>query len=99
MKEFVRLGKPWDKARLIKLSLQSVEDKHKAHAGTKLLGTKRGDAYENDWGKIFITPDQTKKEREKIRKLREELDGRRKDNPDLVIFRDKIIYRGAKPEM
>ena len=95
IKETIRLGKPGGKARLIKVKLGSLEDKHNILAGTKFLRVKHGDQYAHKWGSVFITPDQTKVEREKNQKLRKELERRRIDenNNNLVIFRGEIVER------
>ena len=105
IKETIRLGKPGTKARLIKVKLGSLEDKHKILAGTRFLRVKHGDEYAHEWGSVFITPDQTKTEREKNQKLRKELERRRNDenNNNLVIFRGEIVERKsyadtARPE-
>ena len=60
IRETIRMGKPGTKARLIKVKLGSLEDKHKILAGTRFLRVKHGDEYTHKWGSVFITPDQTK---------------------------------------
>ena len=47
------------------------------------------------WSNVFVTPDLTKEEREKNRTLRLELEKRKNDekNPNLVIYRGKIVDR------
>jgi hypothetical protein len=52
---FVRLGKPGVKARLIKVHLESVNDKHKILSGTKYLREKRDHEYAHGWSKVFLT--------------------------------------------
>ncbi|WAR05168.1 hypothetical protein MAR_020537, partial [Mya arenaria] len=93
----VRLGAPGTKPRLIKVQLDSVSDKHHVLGGTRLLRTKRGEEYAHAWNKVFITPDQSKEEREKSMMLKRELERRRTNegNKNLVIFRGEIIERGA----
>ena len=100
VKEIIRMGKPGPKARLIKVKVGSLEDKHRILGGTRFLRQKQGDEYAHKWGSIFITPDQTKAEREKNQKLRKELERRRtdEDNINLVIFRGEIIERKAYAE-
>lgn len=96
-KAFVRLGKPIEgKPRLMKVVLESVGNKHQFLSGTKLLRTKDGDGnVPHGWSNIFVTPDLTKEERDHSKRMRIELDKRRRDeeNPQLVIYRGKIVDR------
>ena len=93
----MRLGRPVDgKQRLIKVVLGSVTNKHQLLSGTKLLRSKDGDGNSSHgWSNVFVTPDLTKEEREKNRTLRLELEKRKNDekNPNLVIYRGKIVDR------
>lgn len=100
IKEIIRLGKPGSKARLIKVKLGSLDEKHKILAGTRYLRVKHGDDYVHKWGSVFITPDQTKNERETNLKLRKELERRRieEGNTRLVIFRGEIVERKSYAE-
>ena len=68
VESFFRLGKPTEgKKRLIKVCLDSVNSKHKMLGGTKVLREKKDGDYTSVWSNIFITPDLTKEEREKIK--------------------------------
>ena len=86
-------GRPAEgKDRLIKVILGSVTNKHQLLGGTKLLRTKDGDGNSSHgWSNIFVTPDLTKKERDKNRTLCLELEKRKTGNPNLVIYRGKIV--------
>lgn len=90
----VRIGTPGNRSRLIKVQLGSVSEKHRVLGGTKLLRAKQGGDYAHRWSKVFITPDQTKEEREKSIKLKRELERRRNEgNKNLVIYRGEIVER------
>ena len=100
IKHFVRLGTPGAKARLIKVQLGSVAEKHQVLGNTKKLRTKDGEEYVHKWSNVYITPDQTKEERECSMKLKKELDRRRKEeNKDLIIHRGEIVERKKDSEM
>ena len=96
-KSMSRLGKPINgRMRLLKLTLDSVACKHRLLGSTKYLREKDGDGNAiHGWSNVFITPDLTKEERDKNKKLRDELKKRKEDehNPNLVIYRGAIIDR------
>ncbi|MEW8545309.1 MAG: hypothetical protein AB2693_17445 [Candidatus Thiodiazotropha sp.] len=96
-KSLVRLGRPVNgRNRLVKLTLESVSCKHKLLGSTKYLRAKNGDGnVTHGWSNVFITPDLTKEERDKNKKLREELKKRKEDekNEDLIIYRGVIVDR------
>ena len=95
--QHVRIGTPSSRSRLIKVQLGSVSEKHKVLGGTKLLRAKQGENYAHKWSKVFVTPDQTKEEREKSIKLKRELERRRNEgNRNLVIYRGEIVERKMK---
>lgn len=94
-KAFVRLGRPGSyKPRLLKVMLESVSSKRRLLGGTKFLRKKNGDgAVDHGWSNIYITPDLTKQERDLNRELRMELEHRKINNPNLVIYRGSIMDR------
>ncbi|MES9879910.1 MAG: hypothetical protein ABW185_03415 [Sedimenticola sp.] len=100
-KAFVRLGRPGsNKPRLLKVMLESVSSKHRLLGGTKFLRQKNGDgSVAHGWSNIYITPDLTKQERDSNREMRVDLEQRKKNesNPNLVIYRGKIVDRKDIP--
>ena len=83
----VRLGKKIEeKHRLLKITVGSVKTKRDILSNSKKLRNA------DEWSRVFITPDLTPKEREKSRRLREELK-RRKDAGEegLVIRKGEIV--------
>ncbi|MEW8548734.1 MAG: hypothetical protein AB2693_34970 [Candidatus Thiodiazotropha sp.] len=97
LKSVVRLGRPISgKSRLMKVELDSVASKNKVLGGTRWLRAKDGDGnVAHGWSNVFITPDLTKEERDKNKKLRVELGRRKEDenNLNLIIYRGEIVDR------
>lgn len=93
IQSFVRLGKPLStKPRLLKVTLKNISDKHTVLGATKKLRSKNTEGHvTHKWGNIYITPDLSKDERDRNFDLRNELEKKKKSNPNLVIFRGKIV--------
>jgi len=75
-------GKP----RMLRVTVRSEETKRKL-----LMNAYKLSEGEGNRNRMYINQDRTPKEREEFRKLREELERRRKDEPELVIRGGRIV--------
>ena len=97
MRNPVRLGAKVigrsSKPRMLRVTVRSEETKRKLLSNAYKLS--KGVEGRN---RVYINQDRTPREREEYRKLREELERRRRDEPDLVIRGGKIVQgkRGGR---
>lgn len=87
----VRLGKKVigskTKPRLLKVTVQNDQVRNKILAGARRLNEGVKDASK----RVYVNMDRTQKERENFKKLKEELEIRKKEDSDLVIRGGKIV--------
>lgn len=94
----VRLGKRdignGSRPRMLRITVQKEETRRKILS----LAHTLNEGIKDPKGRVYFNADRTPKEREEFRKLREELERRKKDEPDLVIRGGKIVKRGRGDE-
>jgi hypothetical protein len=93
----IRLG-AWQvgkgiKPRMLKVAVKSEEVKRRVLSNAPKLN----DGVREAKDRVYINQDRTERERNDFRKLREELERRKKDEPELVIRGGKIV-KGKKRE-
>lgn len=92
----VRLGRPMTgRIRLVKITVDSVAFKHKLLGNTKSLREKDGDGNPlHGWSNVYITPDLTKEEREKIKSCGMSSGKERKMRRILILsYREQSLIR------
>ena len=92
-----RLGRKTESATRPRLLLVVLEDESMKR---RILGQAKTLRRNDKWGNIFISPDQTPQEREKSKKLREELKRRRAaGETNIIIKRGIIVTDQSKNEL
>jgi RNase H-fold protein (predicted Holliday junction resolvase) len=77
-----------DGNRLLKVELSKSSDRQEIIRRSKSLRGTR-------FNEIFINPDLTPLQQDKMKKLREELKRRRQQGEEVVIFRDRVVCRST----
>ena len=93
IEEVVRLGRRGERIRPIKVGLKSSEQRNAVLKNSKLLK----DHEKKYLQKVYVSADQTIRQREMGRELREELRRRRENGEDVVIHRNRVIVRDRRP--
>ena len=90
IQSFRRIGKITDsKPRLLLITCRTAEQKFAFLRVAKRLRNMES------YRRIFVNPDETEKQREISKQLREELNQRKKNEEDVVIFRGKVVPRST----
>jgi len=84
--KFLRLGRPQeDKSRPLLVSISNIHDKEFIISHSFYL------RHHSQYGKVYISQDMTKYQRNKHKQLVDELKRRRINEPNLIILNDSII--------